>query len=62
LQVKPRFAGAPAAAWVHGGHQHETHGIGHAMVRARDRDLARLKRLAQRVGDGINGECLGSER
>jgi hypothetical protein len=43
------LVGAPAAARVHGGDQHEARGIGHAVVGARDRDLAGLERLAQRV-------------
>ena len=49
LAGEARLVGAPAAARVHGGDQHEARGIGHAMVGARDRDLAALERLAQRV-------------
>src|SRR5499427_10682698 len=49
LAGKSRLAGAAAAAGVHGGNQHETRGIGHAMVRSRDRDLPDLERLTQRI-------------
>ena len=43
------LARAAAAARVHGGDQHEARRIGDAVVGARDRDLAALERLAQRV-------------
>jgi hypothetical protein len=43
------LGGAPAAAWIHRRHQHETRRIGDAMIGARDRDLAGFERLAQRV-------------
>jgi hypothetical protein len=49
LAGESRLAGAAAAAGVHGGDQHETRGIGHAMVRSGDRDLPDLERLAQRI-------------
>src|SRR5215471_18325651 len=49
LAGKSRLAGAAAAAGVHGGNQHETRGVGHAMVRPRDRDLSDLERLTQRI-------------
>jgi integrase len=49
LAGESRLAGAAAAAGVHGGDQHETRGIGHAMVRPGDRDLTDLERLAQRI-------------
>src|SRR5260221_343657 len=48
LAGESRLAGAAAAAGVHGGDQHETRGIGHAMGRSGDRDLPDLERLAQR--------------
>ena len=46
---KARIAGAAAAARVHRGDQHEARRIGDAVIGARDRDLAGLQRLAQRV-------------
>jgi hypothetical protein len=49
LQEKPGLVGTPAAARIHGSDQHEARGIGHAVVGARDRDLAALERLAQRI-------------
>ena len=49
LAGKSRLAGAAAAAGIHGGNQHETRRIGHAVVGAGNRDLANLERLAQRV-------------
>ena len=42
LAGKSRLAGAAAAAGVHGGDQHETRGIGHAMVRPGDGDFTDL--------------------
>jgi hypothetical protein len=41
--------GASAAARVHRRNQHEARRIGHAVIGARDRNLAGLQRLAQRV-------------
>ena len=38
-----------AAARVHGGHQHETRGIGDAVIGARHRDFAGFQRLTQRI-------------
>jgi len=49
LAGEARLAGAAAAAGVHGGDQHETRGIGHAMVGPGDGDLPDLERLAQRI-------------
>ncbi len=46
---KAWIAGPAAAARVHRRHQHEARRIGDAVVGARDRDLAGLQRLAQRV-------------
>ncbi len=38
-----------AAAGIHGRHQHEARRIGDPVIGARDRDLAGLERLAQRI-------------
>ena len=48
-QAVARIAGVSAAAGIHRRDQHEARRIGDAVVGARDRDLAGLERLAQRV-------------
>ena len=49
LAHEARIVGAAAAAGIHRRDQHEARRIRDAMIGARDRDLAGLERLAQRI-------------